>query len=73
MPETEADGALETVQRIRASLASDDVVGGKLTLSIGITQFPEGGATPEALLAGADAALYQAKRAGRDRVVHPAR
>jgi diguanylate cyclase (GGDEF)-like protein len=73
MPETEADGALETVERIRAALASDEVVGGKLTLSIGITQFPEDGATPEALLAGADGALYQAKRTGRDRVVRPAR
>jgi diguanylate cyclase (GGDEF)-like protein len=73
MPETEADGALETVQRIRARLANDEVVGGKLTLSIGITQFPEDGATPEALLAGADAALYQAKRTGRDRVVRPVR
>jgi diguanylate cyclase (GGDEF)-like protein len=73
MPETEADGALETVQRVRARLASDAVVGGKLTLSIGITQFPDDGATPEALLAGADAALYQAKRTGRDRVVRPAR
>jgi len=73
MPETEADGALETVQRIRASLAGDDVVGGKLTLSIGITQFPEDGATPETLLASADTALYQAKRAGRDRVVRPTR
>jgi diguanylate cyclase (GGDEF)-like protein len=73
MPETEADGALETVQRIRASLASDDGVGGKLTLSIGITQFPEDGATPETLLASADTALYQAKRTGRDRVVRPPR
>ncbi|HEX9485896.1 MAG TPA: diguanylate cyclase [Gemmatimonadales bacterium] len=73
MPETEAAGAIETVQRIRAGLARDEVVGGKLTLSIGITQFPEDGATPEALLAAADAALYQAKRTGRDRVMRPAR
>jgi diguanylate cyclase (GGDEF)-like protein len=69
MPETEAAGAMETAQRIRTRLATDELVGGKLSVSIGVAQFPEDGDAPEALLARADAALYRAKREGRDRVL----
>jgi diguanylate cyclase (GGDEF)-like protein len=39
------------------------------TLSAGVAGFPEDGATIEALLRVADVRLYEAKRAGRDRVV----
>ncbi len=39
-----------------------------VTASMGIAGFPHQGATPEALLRSADHALYEAKRAGRDRV-----
>ncbi|HKW39744.1 MAG TPA: diguanylate cyclase [Gemmatimonadales bacterium] len=68
MPETGAEGAAQTAQRIRERLAADSLIGGTLTLSIGLAQFPDDADTPEALLAIADAALYQAKRGGRDRV-----
>jgi diguanylate cyclase (GGDEF)-like protein len=40
-----------------------------ITLSLGIAMFPEHGATGNALLHAADAALYEAKRMGRDRVI----
>ena len=43
-----------------------------LTFSAGAATFPANGETPEALLRAADAALYEAKHAGRDRTV-PAR
>jgi diguanylate cyclase (GGDEF)-like protein len=69
MPETEASGAIETAHRIRARLASEAVAGGKLSVSFGVAQFPDDADTPEALLARADAALYRAKREGRDRVL----
>jgi len=39
------------------------------TLSIGIATSPEHGHTGEDLLRGADAALYSAKSAGRNRIV----
>jgi diguanylate cyclase (GGDEF)-like protein len=69
MPETEMAGAVEIAERIRTRLAGDAVIGETLTISVGVAQFPADGETPEALLARADAALYQAKRDGRNRIV----
>ncbi len=40
-----------------------------ITLSIGISSFPDHGNDARTLIANADAALYQAKNQGRDRVV----
>src|SRR5919109_887077 len=73
LPETEAQGATGTAQRIQERLARDALVGGKLTLSVGVAQFPADGESPDELLAGADAALYQAKREGRNRVLRVVR
>lgn len=42
---------------------------GQVTISVGVAGFPHHGRVPEELLRTADAALYQAKRQGRDRVV----
>jgi diguanylate cyclase (GGDEF)-like protein len=42
---------------------------GPVTMSAGIALFPRDGATGGMVLAAADAALYEAKRSGRDRVV----
>ncbi len=39
-----------------------------ITLSLGVASFPEHGATGDAVLQAADAALYAAKRAGRNKV-----
>jgi predicted signal transduction protein with EAL and GGDEF domain len=38
-------------------------------LSLGVAEFPAHGDVGETLIAIADAALYQAKREGRDRVI----
>ena len=40
-----------------------------LTISLGIATFPRHGGTAEALIGGADEALYAAKKLGRDRTV----
>lgn len=42
---------------------------GPITISIGAAITPSHGATPDALLAAADKALYEAKASGRDRVI----
>lgn len=41
---------------------------GKLTVSVGVAELPSHGTIPKQLLEAADAALYRAKREGRDRV-----
>jgi diguanylate cyclase (GGDEF)-like protein len=56
-------------ERIRARVASEPFEGGKVTVSIGIAEYPSHGDTPEELIASADAAMYQAKGQGRDRVI----
>jgi diguanylate cyclase (GGDEF)-like protein/PAS domain S-box-containing protein len=42
---------------------------GMITISVGVAVFPEHGLAPKELMAAADAALYEAKRGGRDQVV----
>ena len=55
--------------RVRARVAEQDLGDGKLTLSIGVAEYPDGGDTPEELIATADAAMYRAKSGGRNQVV----
>ncbi len=69
LTDTTLAGAADAAQRIRSNLAHEVFPGGPVTLSIGIAEFPEHGETVEAVIASADAALYRAKRDGRDRVV----
>jgi diguanylate cyclase (GGDEF)-like protein len=69
LPETSADAAADMVKRVRALLAKHRPPAGAVTLSFGIAVYPKHGDTGEALILAADAALYEAKRSGRDRVV----
>jgi diguanylate cyclase (GGDEF)-like protein len=73
MPETTLEGAVEVADRIRARLAGQIIAGGRVTISVGVAEFPIHGDTPEALIATADAALYEAKREGRNRVLRARR
>jgi len=41
---------------------------GMITISIGVASFPQHGMSPKQLMAAANAALYEAKRGGRDQV-----
>ncbi len=61
--------ALTVAERIRARVAAEPFEGGAITVSIGTAEYPAHGDTPEELIASADAAMYEAKSAGRDRVV----
>ncbi|MFC4062133.1 diguanylate cyclase [Planomonospora corallina] len=74
VPRTTADGLAALAERIRAAVAAGPVtVGGSVavpvTVSVGGAAVPLHVRTVEELFQAADAALYEAKRAGRDRVV----
>lgn len=69
MPETHAAEAFEIAEHVRARVASESFPGGKVTLSIGVAEFPSDADQPHAVMAAADKALYEAKRDGRNRTV----
>jgi len=56
-------------ERLRARVAAEEFGGGRVTVSVGAAEYPTHGETPEELIASADAAMYQAKGEGRNRVV----
>ena len=56
-------------ERVRARVAEQDLGEGQLTVSIGVAEYPDGGDTPEELIATADAAMYKAKSGGRNQIV----
>lgn len=74
LPDTTLPAAREVAERLRAAISATVPhpagPGAEVTVSIGVA--PVGGGEPElallAALAAADAALYRAKHAGRDRV-----
>ena len=55
-------------ERLRARVAAEEFGGGRVSVSVGAAEYPTHGETPEELIASADAAMYEAKSAGRDRV-----
>ena len=73
LPESDAAGALRTAERVRAAIGESVVVlpdgaRARVSISIGVATHPVHGATPESLLKNADAALYESKAKGRNRV-----
>jgi diguanylate cyclase (GGDEF)-like protein len=69
LPETDATGAMILAERICEHVAATEFPGQKITLSLGVASLPDNGDTPDAVIAAADEALYQAKREGRNRVI----
>jgi diguanylate cyclase (GGDEF)-like protein/PAS domain S-box-containing protein len=74
LPTADLNAAHARAERIRSKLHELTVLHqgqslGMITLSIGVAALPLHGTSPKELLAAADAALYRAKREGRDRVV----
>ena len=67
--ETTLATATTVGERIRARVAAEQFGGGKMTVSVGVAEYPSHGDTPEELIASADAAMYRAKGEGRDRVM----
>jgi diguanylate cyclase (GGDEF)-like protein len=71
LPETSIAGALEVAERIRAKVEVSEFPGRGVTLSIGVAEFPRHDDDPQGVIAVADAALYVAKRGGRNQVARP--
>ena len=74
IPETSLDIVQQRTEEIRVAVKQMNVLRqgqllGSITLSMGVSFFPEHGAKAEDLFRIADAALYRAKAEGRDRVV----
>ena len=70
LTETNLAGATEVAERLRLALRTTEIPPiGQIAASFGVAECPSQGTTARELLASADAALYQAKREGRDRVV----
>src|SRR5437879_13024639 len=59
--ETTLATATTVGERIRARVAAEQFGGGKMTVSVGVAEYPSHGDTPEALIASADAAVYRAQ------------
>jgi diguanylate cyclase (GGDEF)-like protein len=70
LPNTEIEGALLIAERVRATVAEISLPGTNVavTVSIGVAVFPDHASTADRLERLADAALYTAKRHGRNRV-----
>lgn len=67
LPETEFEGGIETAERLRRAISETKIpVVGHITASFGIAEFPLCAATGRELVTVADAAMYEAKRLGRN-------
>jgi len=75
LPETDLAGAVELAERIRSRIEAERVPGVdgnaplRVTASIGAASIPASADRARGLIAAADAALYEAKRSGKNRVV----
>jgi diguanylate cyclase (GGDEF)-like protein len=75
LPACPKEQATRVAEKIRATVAAGPQKQGRFgvrtttTVSIGVATFPEDGRVARGLVDTADAALYEAKAAGRDRVV----
>ncbi len=70
LPETNATAAGDVAERLRTRMRAESVAGiGVITVSIGVSAFPQNADSAEALLQAAVEALDVAKFHGRDRVI----
>lgn len=70
LPTTKGASAVTVAEKLRRTVANIKFpsVPRQVTISIGVAEFPTNGVSRDDLIRAADAALYQAKAAGRNRV-----
>jgi diguanylate cyclase (GGDEF)-like protein len=74
LPETDEAGALAVAERIRRSMAEHEFDAGEgapvahQTVSLGVATYPTHGVTAPRLVEAVDAAMYEAKRRGKNQV-----
>ncbi len=74
MPDTDGENAYQVAERIRRAIEEhpfrhrEGHPGGRITISGGLSTFPQDGNSVVELTSQADQALYESKRAGRNRV-----
>jgi diguanylate cyclase (GGDEF)-like protein len=73
LPTADQDASQARAERLRSKMRELTVMHqgrtlGIITISVGVASFPQHGTSPKELMAAADAALYEAKRLGRDQV-----
>jgi diguanylate cyclase (GGDEF)-like protein len=74
LPETSEEGAIAYAENIRKAIeytvfeSIDNKPSGSITVSIGISVYPDDGKKPSQLIEIADIALYEAKAAGKNTV-----
>jgi diguanylate cyclase (GGDEF)-like protein len=74
LPTADLEGARARGERLRSKMRELAIMHqgkslGRVTFSVGVAVFPEHGMSAKEVMAAADAALYEAKRGGRDRVM----
>jgi diguanylate cyclase (GGDEF)-like protein len=68
LPECNLENGVKAGERIRARVARETFDGRSVTISVGVAEFPMHADSAKGVIGAADAALYEAKRLGRDRV-----
>ena len=72
LPDLNRQEAFHAAERLRKSIADSIFIHNNkelsITISIGVSQFPDNGLTLEELVRSADEMLYKAKREGKNRV-----
>jgi diguanylate cyclase (GGDEF)-like protein len=71
LPESNVESAAFVAERVRRKIERNAFTGGRglrlqLTASFGVATFPEHAQSPQQLVANADAAMYEAKAAGKN-------
>ncbi|MDX6614429.1 MAG: hypothetical protein QOD75_3615 [Blastocatellia bacterium] len=69
LTETELSSGIEVTERLRAAIEGSEIPGRpRITASFGLAEFPRSANTAQELFAVTDAAMYEAKSQGRNRV-----